>query len=193
MDDMIKNNGAQRDGSGAGGSLGMGGLTEQAKAMGRDIKNKASEFSDNVAKTAKNQAQGLSAAASDLADQAKGKVESAVNEKKSAGADYIGNIAGAVHRAADEIDGEVPQAAQYIHQAADRLEDVASAVRDRNVRDLVGEVENFARQQPMLFFGGTLLLGFAAIRFLKTSENDPNSAVASQHISSSPSTAPSSY
>jgi uncharacterized protein YjbJ (UPF0337 family) len=126
----------QRQGSSQVGS-GLDGVAQQAKTFGRDIKDKTSEFTDSLARTAKSQAQGLSAAAGDLAGQAKDKVEAAVNDKKSVGADYIGNIASAVHRVAGEIGNEIPQAAPYIHQAANRLEGVATAVREKNVRELV--------------------------------------------------------
>jgi hypothetical protein len=186
--------GSQLDGSGSGVSAGVGGVAQQAKTFGRDVKDKTSELTGSIMRAAKTQAQGLGATASGLADQAKDKVESAVNDKKSAGADYIGSIASAVHRAAGEIGNEVPQAGQYIHQAADRLDDVAAAVREKNVRELVGEVEGFARQQPMLFFGGTLLLGFAAIRFLKTTQGGTQSAGAStQPVTSSPKMVPGNY
>jgi len=93
-----------------------------------------------------------------------------MNEQKTAGADYLGTIAQAVHRAAGEFQTEVPQAAQYIRQAAGQIESVANAVRERNIRELVGEVQGFARRQPTLFFGGAVILGFAALRFLKSSD-----------------------
>jgi hypothetical protein len=149
------------------------GVASQAKALGRDLKNKASELTDSVTRTAKDQMAELGTAAKGLAADAQGKVQQAVNEQKSAGADYIGNIAQAIHRAAGEFEGDVPQAAQYIRKAAGQIETVANAVRDRNVRDLVGEVEQFARRQPALFFGGAMMLGFAAIRFLKTTTPNP--------------------
>ena len=41
-------------------------------------------------------------------------------------------------------------------------------MREKDVRQLVGEVQDFARRQPTLFFGGAVLLGFAALRFLKS-------------------------
>lgn len=145
-------------------------LKEQAKALGRELKDKASEISDTV-RTAKDQASELGSAAKELASDAAGKVTTAMNHQKTAGADYIGSIAQAVHRAAGEFDGEVPQAAKYIRQAADQLEGVANAVRERDMRELVGEVQNFARRQPTLFFGGAMLLGFAALRFLKSSSS----------------------
>lgn len=198
MDHVMKNNNSQHDGSGASASSSASsqadGLSDQAKKLGRDIKNKASDLTDSVTRTAKTQAQGLSEAASGLASDAMDKVDGVMNEKKSAGAEYIVSLADAVHRAANEIESEIPQAGQYIHQAADRMEDVATAVRDRNVREIFSEVEQFARKQPVLFFGGTLLLGFAAMRFLKTSGGAAHAASNTpRSMPSSPSTAPTTY
>jgi hypothetical protein len=59
--------------------------------------------------------------------------------------------------------------ASYVHDAAVRLEDAAKTLRQRNVDDLVGEISRFARAQPVLFFGGAMLAGFALTRFLKSS------------------------
>src|SRR6476620_11259960 len=92
-----------------------------------------------------------------------------MNEQKSAGADYLGRLAQSVQRAAGEFQSDVPQAAQYIRQAAGQIEAVANAVRQRDMRELVGEVREFARRQPTLFFGGAVILGFAALRFFKSS------------------------
>ena len=144
-------------------------LTQQAKALGRDLKDKASELTDTVTQTAKDQMGELGTAAQGLATDARDKVEAAINQQKTAGADYIGNIASAVQRAAGQFDGDTPQAAQYVRQAAEQLESVANAIRTRDVRELLGEAEQFARRQPTLFFGGALFLGFAVMRFLKTS------------------------
>ncbi len=155
---------------GAGkGSAGTAGLADQAKALGRDLKAKASDLTDTVAHAAKDQAAEIGTAAKDMAADATGRVKSAMNEQKTAGADYLGTIAGAVQRAAGEFDGAVPQAAQYIRQAAGQIESVANAVRERDMRELMGEVQEFARRQPTLFFGGAVVLGFAALRFFKSS------------------------
>jgi len=144
-------------------------LSEQAKTLGRDLKNKAADLTDTVTRAARDHATDLGTAAKDMAAGAADKVQSVVNDQKGAGADYIGSIARAVNRAAGEFEQDIPQAAQYIRQAASQIDSVATAVRDRDVRELVGEVETFARRQPTLFFGGAVVLGFAALRFFKSS------------------------
>lgn len=144
-------------------------LADQAKTIGRDLKAKASDLTDTVTSAAKDQAGQIGTAAKDMAGEATGRVKSVIDEQKTAGADYLGTIAGAVQRAAGEFDKDVPQAAQYIRQAAAQIETVADSVRQRDVRELVGEVQEFARRQPTLFFGGAVILGFAALRFFKSS------------------------
>jgi hypothetical protein len=145
-------------------------LKDQARAFGNDLKNKAADFGDTVAQATREQAAGFKQAAQNYASDASEKVASAMREQKSAGADYINGIAQAVHRAAGEFDREIPQASQYIHKAAEQMESLAETVRQRDPRELMGEVQDFARRQPTLFFGGAMLLGFAALRFLKSAE-----------------------
>lgn len=141
----------------------------QAKAFARDVKDKAGEMSADAAQLAKEQASKLGTAAEQIASGAAAQLQDTVQQQRSAGADFIGSIAAATQRAAGEFDTAMPQAAQYIRQASEQIQSVADVVRERDVKELVGEVENFARRQPTLFFGGAMVLGFAAFRFLKSS------------------------
>jgi ABC-type transporter Mla subunit MlaD len=142
--------------------------TTQAKDAVRDIKAKAADLTQGVTRTAKEAGAQLADVAQDFANTAKDKMGDAVVQRKSLGADYIGSIAQATGRAADEFDADLPQAAQYIRQASEQLQSVADTVRERDVRELVSEVQDLARRQPTLFFGGAVVLGFAALRFLKS-------------------------
>ena len=143
-------------------------LTGKAQEVMRDAKAKASELGGDAARMAKENAARLGESAREFADQAKDKVESAVSERKSLSADYIRSIAQATAQAAAAFDSELPQAARYIRQASDQMQGMADTVRERDVRELVADVQDFARRQPTLFFGGAVLLGFAALRFLKS-------------------------
>ena len=89
---------------------------------------------------------------------------------KAQGAERIDRLGRAVHGAADEIGKEIPQAADYVHVAADGLENAASHLRSRSVEDLIGAFNRFARQQPVAAFAGAVLAGFVVSRFLKSSQ-----------------------
>lgn len=143
-------------------------LAARAKNIVSDVKAKASDLTEGMTRAAKDTSSQIGDAALDFANSAKEKVEAEVTQRKSIGAEYIGSIAQAAGRAANEFETELPQAAHYIRQAADQMQVIADNVRNRDVRELVGDVQDFARRQPTLFFGGAVVLGFAALRFLKS-------------------------
>lgn len=89
-------------------------------------------------------------------------------EQKVRGAERIGRVAQAVHSAASGLEADLPQAAGYIHEAADRLQQTATALRQQSIEDIVTQINGFARRQPVAFFGGSVLAGFVLARFLKS-------------------------
>ena len=143
-------------------------LSGKAKEVMRDVKAKAAGVTEDITQAAKDNAAQLGDSAREFASTAKDKVGEVVGQRKSIGADYIGSIAQATQQAAMAFDNDLPQAANYIRQASEQIQGVADNVREKDVRELVGEVQEFARQQPTLFFGGAVVLGFAALRFLKS-------------------------
>jgi hypothetical protein len=88
---------------------------------------------------------------------------------KQQGAERIDRLGRAVHGAADELGKEIPQAADYVHTAAESLETAAEHLRNRSVEDLIGSFNRFARQQPIAAFAGAILAGFVVSRFIKSS------------------------
>ncbi len=107
-------------------------------------------------------------AAGHVADQTRDFAET----QKAAGADNMARLGHAVHGAADQLGQELPQAAGFIHSAADTLQGAASTLRERSVEDLVASFRDFARRQPAAAFAGSVLAGFALARFLKSSRPD---------------------
>jgi hypothetical protein len=103
--------------------------------------------------------------ASMAADRARGFAE----DGKRAGAEQADGIARAIRRAAEELDQSSPALADIVRDAAGSLERAGRALRDRDIRDLAGGVEDFARRQPAAFLGMTAIAGFALARFLKSS------------------------
>ena len=85
-------------------------------------------------------------------------------------------FAGAVQHAADELDQESPAVARQFRTAAQKVEELSEGLRDRSVRELVSDVSDFARRQPLWFFGGAIMAGFALSRFLKSSAAVPPAA-----------------
>jgi hypothetical protein len=104
-----------------------------------------------------------------MASGATEKLMNTAEQQKRAGADYMSGVADSVRRAAGEFDEQLPQAARYIRRAADQMEEMSDSFRRREMRQMLSDVQSFARRQPAAFLGVSLLAGFAAMRFLKSS------------------------
>jgi hypothetical protein len=147
-------------------------VTDQAISAGRDVKDKAIGLAAASSETIKNQASEFVDVAKDVASEATDKLKQTVDSQKSAGADYVGSLAGTIRRAAKEFDGDLPIAGSYIRKAASQVEGVADTIRTGNFRDLVRGAQSFARRQPTAFLGMAVLAGFGVVRFLKSSANE---------------------
>jgi hypothetical protein len=79
----------------------------------------------------------------------------------------VESVAASIRRVSADMETEQPQIAEFASTAADQAGALAGYLRENDVREIVGNVESFARRQPLLFIGGAFLLGMAASRFIK--------------------------
>ncbi len=111
--------------------------------------------------------------AGDAVDRATETAQKAVGTKVESqlerAADMLDHVADAVRKTGDQLQAEQPQVGGAAHAAADQVERASSFLRQSDMQSIVGEVEDFARRQPVLFVGGALALGALAARFLKAS------------------------
>ena len=136
---------------------------------GRDAQEDLVNPAQWSVEAAKDQASQIGDTAKTVAAQAGDRLQEKVNEKKGAGADYIGRFAEAMSRAASEFDTEIPVVARYIRTAASQVEGASDALRAGDFNDLVQSAQSFARRQPTVFLGIAVLAGFGVVRFLKSS------------------------
>ena len=118
-------------------------------------------------------------------DQAKEKVqEKAVEVKGQAGdrirreldarstdaGEQLGHTASAMRRSGEQLRSEGNQTpAAMVTAVADRAERLGGYLTDANADQILWDVENFARRQPLLFVVGGATIGFLAARFMKAS------------------------
>lgn len=76
-------------------------------------------------------------------------------------------VADSIRRVSTDMETDQPQIAEFASTAADQAEAFAKYLRETDMRQIIGNVENFARRQPLLFVGGAFLLGAATSRFIK--------------------------
>jgi hypothetical protein len=139
------------------------------------MKTQAGELAQDAADAVKTQAANLKDSAADMASGAGERLVDTVTQQKAAGADYVANVANIIRRTAYEFDNDIPQAGHYIRKAATQLENVSDAMRNRDMSEIVSNVQEFARKQPTAFFGAAMLLGFAAVRFIKSGSGEASS------------------
>jgi hypothetical protein len=148
-------------------------VAEQARSAGRDAKNKAAEAAVSSTDAIKEQAADFVEAAKDVASQTTDKFKETIDGQKTAGAEYVGSLADTLRRAAREFDHDLPIAGTYIRKAATQVETVSDSIKNGNFNDLVRGAQDFARRQPTAFLGIAVLVGFGAVRFLKSSAEAP--------------------
>jgi hypothetical protein len=114
--------------------------------------------------------QQVKAHAGRLLDDAKDSAQSLVNEKKDVAADELHNVAGALRDAAQRRSGDDPLLG-LTGSAADGLDRLSNALRNKDLGVMMRDMESFARAQPVAFFGLALATGFLAVRFMKASHS----------------------
>ena len=117
-------------------------------------------------------ARGMREAGDDVASTAKDQAGRYASEQKEVGAQQLDNIARAVDRAADELEGASPDLARYAHQAASSVGSFSDTLRNSSVRDLIDQTNRFARREPALFLGVSVMAGMAMSRFLRSTADD---------------------
>lgn len=116
-------------------------------------------------------AQQTKARAASLLDEARDSAQATLNEKKDVAADQLHDVAGALRdAAAQRRSGEDPLLG-LTASAADGLDRLSGALRNKDVGMMMRDMESFARAQPVAFFGLALATGFLAVRFLKASHS----------------------
>jgi hypothetical protein len=151
-------------------------LADQAVAASRDLKEKAAGMAGSSTEAIKDRASDAMDAARDMASQATDRLKQTVDDQKNQGADYVGNLADTMRRAAREFDHDLPIAGAYIRKAASQIEGVSDQIKTGNFSDLVSGAQAFARRQPTAFLGLAVLAGFGAVRFLKSSANSSDAS-----------------
>jgi len=138
-------------GPSAGGDQGV---VEQTK---HEVKDLAAQVKDETVRAA---------------GEAKGQVEQLMAQQKEQAANRLGGLAGALREAGQKLqesDGE--GYGRYADRAAAQVDRLSNYMRERNLGDLMGDLEGLARRHPDLFLGGTLLAGVLIARFLKASSD----------------------
>lgn len=135
----------------------------EANRVAAEVEDKAT----NLATQARDQA-------ADLAHQAQAEAKHKLDEQKANAAAQLQDIAKAIHQTGDQISQQNPTLAHYTRRLADQMESASSYLSDQELKDILNDVQSFARQRPEVFIGGAFALGVVIARFLKSSNSQTN-------------------
>lgn len=99
---------------------------------------------------------------------ARSRLVTELNARKNLVSDTLDGVAETVRRAGEPLRGQSAALSGYADQAAGRLADLASGLRERDVAELAEDVEAFARRHPGAFAAGGFAAGILAARFLRS-------------------------
>jgi hypothetical protein len=93
-----------------------------------------------------------------------------LTSQKTRATEALGSVATALRQSSQPLrDNNQSMLADYAGKAADGLEQFSARFRERDLGELIDDVNRFARRQPALFVGAAFAAGALAARFLKSS------------------------
>jgi L-arabinose isomerase len=105
-----------------------------------------------------------------LMDEAQRKAQEVVVARKQAAAEFIHDMSEAVSTTTDVLDRQGHHGtASLLKSAAGELDRLSTSMSNREIDSLLHDFRDMAHRKPTLFFGGALLVGFGAARFLSAS------------------------
>jgi hypothetical protein len=110
---------------------------------------------------------------SGLVNRVKESATAQLSTQKNRATEGLGTVAQVVRQSTQQLREHKQEAiAGYVEQAADQIDKLSQRLRDKDVTELLSDVQQLARRQPALFIGGAFALGLIGARFLKSSSQD---------------------
>ena len=106
--------------------------------------------------------------AKELSSKAASRLHSEVDSRKGAAVSQAQSVSSAIGKTADSLDDSAPQwLKSAFQQGAQKIQQFADTIDRKDSREILGEVQSFARERPALFLGACAAAGFAAARIFK--------------------------
>lgn len=131
----------------------IGEVVDRSRQAGTQAVNLASELT-----------QDLKERGTSLLNDTTGHIAAAAKEQKDGLADQMDDVAKAVHRSGEQLEGHHDWIAGLIERGADELGSLASQLRSNDLSGLLGNLQELARRQPAIFVGASMAAGFAMVR-----------------------------
>ena len=106
--------------------------------------------------------------AQQLTSKAADRIHSEVDARKGNAAEQAKSVSNAIQTAAGQLDESAPTwLKSAFQQGADQIQRFTETIEQKDSRQILNEVQDFARERPALFLGACAAAGFAAARIFK--------------------------
>jgi|GEM_PF-2447014 ElaB/YqjD/DUF883 family membrane-anchored ribosome-binding protein len=102
-----------------------------------------------------------------LRDDLRNRTEKLTSSGMNSTATEFSRLSSAFHAAADKLQENNDYFAGFIDNLADKLDNVSNYIKERESKDLLHDLQNFAQKNPYLTIGGMFVTGMAVSRLLK--------------------------
>ena len=111
--------------------------------------------------------------AQQLGSKAKDRIHSELDSRKGTAASQAKSVSSAMERTAGELGPDSPEwLKSTIRQAASQVQRFADTIEQKDSREMLNDVRNFARDNPTTFLAACAAAGFAAARLFKAGAED---------------------
>jgi len=145
--------------------------TDTGQGVKEKVANKAGQVADQVQSATAPVMDQAKQAVNQATEQAKTTATNALSNQKDNTAQALSGVSNAVSQVSNQLrqNDQTAPYAHYVDMVGDQIQRVAGYLQNRDIREIVGEVQGFARREPALFLGGAFVVGLLAARFLKSS------------------------
>jgi hypothetical protein len=117
----------------------------------------------------------LKSDAQQLGSSAANRLHSEVDARKGQAVDQVKSVSSAVQNAAGQLGEESPQwLKSALRSAGEQIQRLADTIEHKDSRELLSDVQGFARNNPGTFLAACAATGFAAARILKAGAEQPS-------------------
>lgn len=130
----------------------------------RKVGDQARQAGADAVSHAVDAAHDAQARASSLVGAIGDQVTSTVDAQKNSLADRLQDVAQAVHKSGEQLEGHQDWIAHLVEQGAEELTSLAGTLRTNDLQSLLGNFGELAKRKPALFVGASMAAGFALAR-----------------------------
>lgn len=142
----------------------VGRVTESAAEVAGRVREGAAAATQEIVET-------VSEVSRSVVDAVGGEAEKLFEARRGKAVEKVAGVGKAARQAAHALRAaNADRAADYLVDAAGRVEQAAEYLKDRTLADLADDAADLARREPVLAAGAMFVVGLAAARFLKASE-----------------------